>query len=132
MPPKKELTKAQRRKLEEEHKKKEEEERKKIEDEKAAILKKKRDEEEMVRKAEEELFNAAEKERLVMEKNESSHYDLNLIKALQKQEDKFNQEQEWKRYLAKGDQANVADLRQVNDLMSVFKEISTRSLTRNR
>lgn len=127
MPPKKQLTRKEKRKLEEERKKKEEEERKRIAEEKAAEEKKRKEEEEARRKYEEETFNAAERDRLNIEQKEYMHYDINLTKAINKQEEKLNEEMEWNLYLAKGNATNISDIKQVNHLMSAFKEINIKN-----
>ena len=124
MPPKKPvLTKAQKRKLEEEERKRKEEE-KRLLDEKLAIEERKLQEElEKKRKAAEDLFNSEEKDRLKLEERDFMHYDLNLAKAIQKQEDKFNKELEWKRYVGQYDRTNINDIKQVNELVSSFREL---------
>ena len=129
MPPKKQLTRAQQRKLDEEERKKKEEERKALEAKLAEEERKRQEELEMKRRAEEELFNAAEKDRLKLEERDFMHYDLNLSKAIQKQEEKFNEDLDWKRYITQGDRTNINDPKQINELMSSFREISRLSLT---
>lgn len=124
MPPKKELTKAQKKKLELEAKLKAEEERKKIEEEKAEAKRKKDEEIEMKRRAEEEQFNQQEKQRLRDEEKEYMTYDTALVNAIKKQDLKFYEEQEWKKYISKGGQTNISRMKEINELLSRFRVIS--------
>jgi hypothetical protein len=127
MPPKKKISKKEQRKIDAELKKAEELERlKKLEEEKAE-QQRKDEEAQKKRKAEEELFNAAERERLKVEEKEFFHYENTLKNAIKKQLERFDAEQEWKKYLADPDHLNTNDPKQMaiqlNKLKFAFKEI---------
>ena len=126
MPPKKEkpLTKKERKRLEELKKKEEEERLEKERKEREEKERKEAEERERKRKAEEDLFNAAERERLKVEEREGMPYETALKNAIRKQLEKFNADQEWKRYLARPDRININDVKQLNKLRFAFQEIS--------
>lgn len=135
MPPKK-LTKREQKALEKEQKLQEERERQqKIEAEKEE-QRKREEEEERKRRVEEELFNAAEKERLKVEEKDFFQYENTLKNAIKRQLEKFDAEQEWKKYLLDPSHLNTNDPKQmahqINKLRFAFKEISRKFLSRNR
>lgn len=129
MPKRKRLTKAEklRRKneklLEQQRQKRlEEEEAQRIEDARLAEEKRKKD----------EAYAIAEKARLDIEIMEMQPFNIALKTALDEQIELFQKQQEWNRYMEKGDNAIPFDKKEIADLYTRYFDMSKVELSDHR